>query len=537
MRRAATFREAISRCLRPARGRSWLAAGAALTAAALVAGLIWAASGHRGGEPRRDRRSAALVVRASSGSTGARLAARQAAPPQATRPPSGLPVDVGVDIKHPGAPVPSDFLGLSFEAADLPRIAGFARAHVLARLLGSLGAGTLRFGGVSADTLAAWSEGGALPRWASTAISARDLAAVATLARQIGWHVLLTVGLGHFDPGAAAREAATAHALLGPMLAGIEIGNEPDRYFLKGLRGPGWSFSTYRREVGTYRAHIARAAPGVPIAGPDVSSGEPVLPWLRASVALRPALLTDHYYPLSSCGYTPVVSELLSPVLREAEDSMLRKLGGIQRSSKIPLRLDETNNISCKGEPGVSDSFASALWAVDYTARAMTAGIRGVNFHDLIRVPGAYSPLVARAKRLHANPEWYALLLTQRLQGARPLRATVSSTAALTARAFLGPRGVVQLVLVNFEPPGSTPLLVHLHVPGQFAGGSILRLTGPSPYATAHVDLGGREVSASGAWSPRLPLAGVYHRHRSLELAVPPDSAALVALDPQQPAR
>src|SRR5262249_45388475 len=150
------------------------------------------------------------------------------------------------------------------------------------------------------------------------------------------------------------------------------------------------------------------------------------------------------------------------------------------------------------GEPGVSNTFASALWAADYIARAMAAGVRGLDFHDLIDRPGAYSPLVMSNRGLHANPEWYALLLGQRLAGSRALRATVRSAANLTATGFLSAAGAVQIVLVNFDPAGDAPLVVRLRVPGSFAGGTILRLTAPSAYATSQVKLGGREVMASG---------------------------------------
>jgi hypothetical protein len=325
---------------------------------------------------------------------------------------------------------------------------------------------------------------------------------------------------------------AAARALLGRKLAGVEIGNEPDRYVLKGLRVSPWSFATYRREFDAYVAAIRQAAPGVAIVGPDASSGIPVLPWVRASAALRPALLTDHYYPLSSCGSTPVVSELLSPVVREDESSMLSKLRAIGRSHAVPVQLDETNNISCKGRPGVSDSFAAALWAADYTARAMAAGMRGLDFHDLLDRPGAYSPLVASNGRLHANPEWYSLLLTAGLQGAQPLRSTVRGAAELSAWPFLGPGGLLRLLLVNFEPNGAGALRVQLHLAGRYAGGTILRLTAPSPYATSRVKLGGREVAPSGSWSAGLPLAGVYRRAGAISLALPPSSAALVTLVP-----
>jgi hypothetical protein len=363
-------------------------------------------------------------------------------------------------------------------------------------------------------------------------MSRQDLAGLARLARETGWRVLLAVNLGHYEPAAAAAEAASARALLGARLAGIEIGNEPDRFPLKGLRGPDWSFSAYRRELEAYRLAIARAAPGMPVAGPDASSGERVLPWLRAAAALRPDLLTDHYYPLSACGSTPVVSELLSPAVRRDENSMLSNLRAIQAASGLPLYLDETNNISCKGQPGVSNTFASALWAVDYAARAMAAGARGLYFHDLLSMPGAYSPLVGTTDQLHANPEWYALLLTRRLRGTKPLQTTVSGSANLTARAFMSHDDTVRLVLVNFDLPRATPLLVRLNVPGRFTGSTILRLTAASPDATSHVLIGGSEVTAAGAIRTQLALPAVYQSGGSLALTLPPSSAALVTLNP-----
>jgi hypothetical protein len=92
---------------------------------------------------------------------------------------------------------------------------------------------------------------------------------------------------------------------------------------------------------------------------------------------------------------------------------------------------------------------------------------------------------------------------------------------------------VIQLLLVNFDPANATPLLVRPQVGGHYSGGTILRLTGPSPDATSGVKLGGREVSASGAWGPRLPLPSVYESRGSLALAMPSGSAALVTLRPR----
>jgi hypothetical protein len=542
-----------------------------------------------------------------SGSTGAGLIgaedASAAIPTLLPSPrPTGTPVSVTLAPGPAGPAAPADFLGLSFELRSLPLLAryaaesasGTARAAPtnpaigpangerrrtspgtstgkrqaglttpaggdLVALLRSLGPGVLRFGGASADEQVAWLPerasigGGGLPRWATTALDAHDLAGIAMLARETGWRVLLTVNLGHYDPTAAAREAAAARAALGPALAGIELGNEPDRYAGKHLRAPGWDLADYGRQTAAYRAAIEAAAPGVALAAPDAGTGPPGLPWVRFAVrALHPQLLTDHYYPLSSCGYRPTVGELLSPTVRLHERAMLAMQAAIARAAATPLRVDEANSISCEGRPGVSDTFASALWALDYTAHALAAGVAGVNFHDLLDRPGAYSPLVApnpaalAAGALRAQPEWYALLAARQLSGSQPLSASVAGAAGqssianeLSASAFRAPDGRLRLVLVDYDPPGSRPLAVHLEIPGRAAAaahlyrsGGILRLTGSSPSATAGVELGGRAVTAAGAWTPPPALPAVYARAGALSVQMDPSSAAVVTLYP-----
>jgi hypothetical protein len=494
-------------------------------------------------------------------------------------PPVGQPAEVNIAAGPLGRAAPPDFLGLSFELRSLPSLARYATvppgrppaagtpatgaansaASDLVALLRSLGRGVLRFGGVSADEQAAWVEpGAALPAWASTAITPHDLAGIAALARETGWRVLLTVNLGHYDPRAAAQEAASAHAALGSALAGIEIGNEPDLFTGKRLRAGGWDFATYSHQASAYRTAIEAAVPGTPIAGPDPATGTSGLSWLRAAAhTLHPSLLTDHYYPLSSCGYRPTIGELLSPRLRAGTDQMLATMLAIARGVRSPLRIDETNSISCEGRRGVSDTFASALWALDYITRAIHAGAVGVNFHDLPSKPGSYSPLLAPTPAafadgaLHAQPEWYALLAARELPGSRPLPARVLGARAgeLSASAFRTADGRVLLVLVDFDPPRSRPLAVRLRLPPStasggstadpaararaYARGGVLRLTAPSPAATGGVRLGGRLVAPDGSWTTPHALPTLHDHAGALSLQLAPSSAAVVTLYPR----
>ena len=153
---------------------------------------------------------------------------------------------MSVAARPAGSAVPADFMGLSFEMRSLPTLATYASRGDLVALLRSLGPGVMRFGGISADEQAVWVPAGASkPAWANTAIDEQDLAGMAALAKETGWKVLLTVNLGHYEPKAAAQEAAAAHAQLGSYLAGIEIGNEPDLFPRKHLRPPGTGVTAY----------------------------------------------------------------------------------------------------------------------------------------------------------------------------------------------------------------------------------------------------------------------------------------------------
>lgn len=465
-------------------------------------------------------------------------------PTHRTPPPHGAPAEVAVRLKPAGSPVPADFLGLSFEVGELHWLARWVGHGTVAALLRSLGHGVLRFGGVSADERAQWLPAGAKPaKWESRPITEAQLSRLAKLAKQTGWKVLLSVNLGHFDPQAAAEEIAAARRLMGKRLLGVEIGNEPDRYYVEGHRAKGWSVPMYLHQVAQYRRAIDAKAPGVPLYGPDGSSGIPVLPWVKQAAAEHPSVLTTHFYPLSKCGYTPIVTDLTSPVTREKDAEMLTALTKIGDETGIPVLLDETNDISCRGQTGVSNSFASALWATDYIVHAMASKVAGLDFHTLLGEPGSYAPFAAHGTRalqageLQVNPEWYALLMTRRLIGLTPISTIVLPSSAtedgmLTAAAFRGSGGAIRIVLDDFQPPEAGPLVVRLRVPGRWHGGPILRLLGPSPASITGTSLAGARVAKDGTWQPRTPLPAVYGRDHDLSVQMPPSSAALLTLEP-----
>jgi hypothetical protein len=420
----------------------------------------------------------------------------------------------------------------------------FAGDGDFVEMLRSLGPGVLRFGGASADTRVAWTDAATpVPAWASIAIGPSDLRALRKLVSRVRWHVLLTIGLAHYDPDAAAREVRAAKTALGGWLAGIEIGNEPDAYARHGLRPRRWTFSGYEAEVAAYRSSIAGLSPGVPLLGPDSSGLETFERWgPRAAVAERFALLTGHHYPLSCHERpTPNVARLLDPGVRRLEDRSLRDYASVSRTSGIPFRLDEANTVSCGGRNGVSNTFASALWAVDFIARAMASGIAGVNLQGNPGNCRGYSPVCAATPRLlaagalGAQPEWYGLLLAKALIGARPVRSRARpSRPNADVIAFLAPHRRLQVLIVDDEPRGTGPLSVHLRVGSRFGEASVLPLTAQSPGATTGVRLGGSAVAPTGSWGAYVQRRRYPDRGGVISLAASPDSAMLVTVGPRR---
>jgi hypothetical protein len=239
-------------------------------------------------------------------------------------------------------------------------------------------------------------------------------------------------------------------------------------------------------------------------------------------------------------------------------------------SHGIPLRIDETNTVSCGGVAGISDTFASALWATAYITQAMAVGVAGINLQGNPTNCVGYTPLCAPNPKalaegnLRAQPEWYALLLTRSLVGDRPLPTTISAEGSpaegppiesspaessptesspaegspiegspnLVVASFAGPDHSLKVVLVDDEPQGTNPLALRLDVGAGLGVAHVLRLTAPAPSATAGVQLAGRTVTANGSWSPPTRTEGIAPHSGILALELAPSSAALLTVSP-----
>jgi hypothetical protein len=194
----------------------------------------------------------------------------------------------------------------------------------------------------------------------------------------------------------------------------------------------------------------------------------------------------------------------------------------------LPLRIGELNSLSCFGQPGVSDTLASAVWMADALFEYANVGVDGVNV--MSHNGGAYDLFTfatddASYRLTSIGPDYYGVLLFQQAApaGARMLPVYLRSSANLKVWATLDASGTRRVLAINKE--ATQPISLNIALPG---GGpaSLLRLLGPALDAKRGVTLGGQTFDGS--------TDGTLQGLPSLEALLPSaaDASYTVTLDP-----
>jgi hypothetical protein len=171
----------------------------------------------------------------------------------------------------------------------------------------------------------------------------------------------------------------------------------------------------------------------------------------------------------------------------------------------LAFRINEINSFFGGGKSGVSDTFASSLWCLDYLFQLASYGGEGVNMETDINQLGwisHYSPIVHDAGgHCLARPEYYGMLsfaLAGRgdLQGLHLEKHDIN----LTAYATREKEGVLWITVVNKDLAQDADLTTVL--PEDITSVQAFRLQAPSVESKDRVSLAGAEVSADGKWTP-----------------------------------
>lgn len=431
--------------------------------------------------------------------------------------------------------IPSSFFGFSIEYSELPMyekfLPAFERVLSLLKIAGD-GPQVLRIGGDSAD-ITFWNPGSRpLPRYAFV-LSPGWFTQASTLIRDAGLRVLLDLNLRNSTLPMAADEARAERSLLPPTsILGYEVGNEPDLY------GGGYSMPAYNRAFRAYAAALAKIAPGVPVLGPAITSTASDFNWLRSLVRSDlPQLgeLSGHRYPLGNCAKPgtpnfPTVPKLLGQSLTTGLARSVRPAVVLAHRARRRFRLDEVNSVTCGGTPGVSDTFATALWAPGALLSLLGTHLDAVNLH--IRATKVNGPLALGTAGFTARPLLYGLVLFARTMspdGALVhLRLSSPLPAHLEAWGVRVPGDTMHVLLIN-KGTGSRTVRLRL---GSNRSVTVQRLLGPSVWARSGVTLAGQTLQPDGSLGGQEVARPLQSQSTGYQVTVPRASAALVIARP-----
>jgi hypothetical protein len=475
---------------------------------------------------------AAAALLATAGSAAAAVPA----PSQAS---------VTVDTIRTGTALAADFVGLSYEMRELSMGSFDATTGNLVQIFKTLGTSNIRIGGNTLDRDTLWVPAGQqppnpLPEWTKNVVTPADIARLGGFLRATGWQTEVGINVGRWDANLAADQSRTMFATLGRHLTAVACGNEPNAWKTHGYRPDTYGYADYKQDFERCAAIVGSNR----IAGPDTSSptsGMPKIEQFAADEKTRLTMLATHNYPV---GGTATAAQLLSP---ETSAVQVRKVTGAvaaARAAGLPIRLDETNSAVGGGALGVSDTYASALWAFDYSLLMAQVGINGLDFHGGLGVCSAplyngkfqhYTPICPvneadKAARIYsAAPEFYGLYMATRMGPGRFMPVSLTSDRNVTAYAVRGSDGKTRIALIQKDDTSGAPVRATVNVGRRGGTAEVVRLTGKSLGSKDDVRIQGAAVDRSGRLPHRAPTK-VPVRKGTFSLDLPAGSAVMITL-------
>jgi len=476
--------------------------------------------------------------------------------------------------EEPGAArIPLSYVGLSYELAQLtdPTFFSASNRDLVAyfRLLNPRG--VLRVGGNTSEFC--WFQANAstpapqlrVPvgnfdaNWMPHqlfAIAPEAINELAGFLEATGWRLIYGLNFGNGTPERAAAEAAYVAQKAGGRLEYFQIGNEPDFYrnANNGLRPPNWDFADYLKEWTAFAEAVAAKAPDARFGGPDVGASSD---WvtrfgeeLPAPMRSRLVALTGHYYAEGPPDDPRVTTQRLLAGNAKIPAEM-KRIEETARAHSLIYRMSEGNSCYRGGKPGMSDAFASALWAGDYLLQLASLGCAGINLHGgggafLTAGLGGHTPGLAVAKvqqtvrngfytpirsepgsQAKGMPVFYGMLLAGQFANCDLLHVE-ADMHGVNATAYAA-RHKHGFKVAIFNKDEFQSIDIAIHAPRRVQTASAWRLQAPALDSTKGVTLAGAEIEAHGLWSPRVtePLEisdGVSRIH------LPAGSAALLFL-------
>jgi hypothetical protein len=445
-------------------------------------------------------------------------------------------VAIELSRQKPGPAIAADFVGLSFEMQyvlpDTNGIHFFSPKNTgLIATFKTLGIRNLRVGGNTAD------------RPTIPVPSTADVDSLFAFARAADVKVIYTLRLNQGSLAAATQMANYITRHYAGRLECFAIGNEPNVFSKE--------YAPYLAEWKRYAAQITAAtnSPGAKFCGPSTSPGHET--WAR-DFAMEfgnrgpLGLIAQHDYPggdaRRATNAVTARDKILSPAIDEHYAKFAANFVPAVLANGLPYRLEEANSFYDGGALDVSDTFASALWGLDYQWWWAAHGASGINFHTGDKVaardenkPCRYAVFWTSPRGFNVHPLGYALkmfslgaqgsLLSAKVENTNDLNLAVYAVAA-------GP-GSFLVTLINREHgPGARAAEVRLDAGLANARAQLMVMSAPNGDVSSKtgVTLGGAEIRDDGAWDGKWTRLASASSDRRFTFRLAAASAVLVKI-------
>lgn len=453
-------------------------------------------------------------------------------------------VTIQIDTQTPGTEISPETIGLSYETKQLlPDENGvhyFRPDNMpLLSMFKTLGVKNLRIGGNSVDA-----PGIPIP-------DEKDIRAFFEFAKAADVKVIYSVRLQDGDPKSAQDIARFIHENYKDVLESFAIGNEPSYYK---------DYDEYVEKWTAIRDAMVKVYPEAVFCGPDENPDAERLKMLVDDFGNpegRLVQVTQHNYPFG-CSYQNFrekdVTKLIPYDIQESIEKMLSSSadtiyedvwkGMVDAVEGTPLtyRLSETNSYWFSGLKGVSDSYASALWALDYMHWWASHGAAGLNFHTgdntggAISLPCRYAAFVTDSSGYEARPLAYGMKLFN-LGGTGntiPVKVSSSNDQNIVAYANIDQHKTIYITLINkeYKRPESLKIKIQLEeaslLNSKVEAIFLKSKDGNIAASSSDVALGNAQIKDDGTWDGKWQSLPESEDSDNLNVTIPSASAVVI---------
>jgi hypothetical protein len=437
-------------------------------------------------------------------------------------------VYVKLDTRNPGAAIAPDFSGLSFEISILRPAANGVRYfrpdnQPLITLFHTLGIKSLRIGGNTSD------------RDARQLPDEADLDSLFAFAKAARVKVIYCLRLHNGDAAADAQTAKYIMSRYADQMDCFSIGQEPSAYPAEkidtraptermGVAAEKYQYTNYAADWQKFAAAIVAAEPDVKFCGPSVHNNGDWARKFMTDFALdhHVALITEHLYPGGAGGKVPTPEigrdRMLSDEFTAKYQKLYDSFGPMAESNGLPFRLEEVNNYFNGGATNVSNTFASALWGLDFMYWWAAHDAAGLNFHTGDKVAAGnslqaskYTAFFTTTNGYLIRPLGYGIAAFNLGSHGRFIPAKVVNHANLNLSIYsvLGDDKSTYVTIINKEH-GTNANDARISLGPAFRDAQLIRLTAPNGdiAGTSGETLGDTLIANDGSWDGTWKSAG-----------------------------